>query len=693
MPKLTVNGIEVEVAQGETVLQACEAAGAEIPRFCYHEKLSIAGNCRMCLVEMEKAPKPVASCAMPAGEGMVIHTNTPKVEKARKGVMEFLLINHPLDCPICDQGGECDLQDQAMGYGMDHSRFKENKRAVKDKYMGPIIKTIMTRCIHCTRCVRFAEEIAGVPSIGALGRGEGMEITTYLESAMNSEMSGNVIDLCPVGALTSKPYAFNARPWELRKTESIDVMDAVGSNIRIDARGNEVLRVLPRINEEINEEWIADKTRYACDGLQRQRLDRPYLRKGGKLQPVSWQEAFDAVAAKLKSTKADKIAAIAGDQADAEAMTALKDLMDALGVASVDCRQDGSTADVSTRAAYIMNTTILGIEEADACLLIGTNPRWEAPLVNARLRKRHAAGGFQIARIGTPHDLTFPVEEIGAGADTLKDILDGKHSFAAVLEKAERPMLILGAGILARPDGDAILATARAIAEKTGMIVAASGEDDGWNGFNVMQLAASRVGGLDLGLVPGEGGLATNAILDGAAAGDIEVVYLLAADELDMSKLDKAFVIYQGHHGDAGAQAADVILPGAAYTEKDGTWVNVEGRVQIGRRAVSPPGEAREDWKIFRALSDVLGKQLPYDNIDAVRARMADINPVFAVPDVIQPAEWGAFGTTGETGADAFTSPVVNYYMTDPVSRCSKTMAECTSLFVNKSATATGTEG
>ncbi|MEQ9199371.1 MAG: NADH-quinone oxidoreductase subunit NuoG [Rhodospirillales bacterium] len=693
MPKLTVNGIEVEVAQGETVLQACEAAGAEIPRFCYHEKLSIAGNCRMCLVEMEKAPKPVASCAMPAGEGMVIHTNSPKVEKARKGVMEFLLINHPLDCPICDQGGECDLQDQAMGYGMDHSRFKENKRAVKDKYMGPIIKTIMTRCIHCTRCVRFAEEIAGVPSLGALGRGENMEITTYLESAMNSEMSGNVIDLCPVGALTSKPYAFNARPWELRKTESIDVMDAVGSNIRVDTRGNEVLRVLPRINEEINEEWIADKTRYACDGLQRQRLDRPYLRKGGKLQPVSWQEAFDAVTSKLKGTKPAKIAAIAGDQADAEAMTALKDLMASLGVASVDCRQDGATADVSTRAAYIMNTTILGIEDADACLLIGTNPRWEAPLVNARLRKRHAAGGFRIARVGTPHDLTYPVEELGAGADTLKDILDGKQSFADVLNKAERPMLILGAGILARPDGNAILATARAIAEKTGMIVAAGDEDDGWNGFNVMQLAASRVGGLDLGLVPGEGGLATNAILEGAASGDIEVVYLLAADELDMSKLDKAFVVYQGHHGDAGAQAADVILPGAAYTEKDGTWVNVEGRVQTGRRAVSPPGEAREDWKIFRALSDVLGKRLPYDNIDAVRARMAEINPVFAVADVIQPADWADFGQDGEIGSDAFASPVANYYMTDPVSRCSKTMAECTSLFVNRSATATGTEG
>jgi NADH-quinone oxidoreductase subunit G len=690
MPKLTVDGIEVEVAQGATVLQACEAAGVEIPRFCYHEKLSIAGNCRMCLVEMEKAPKPVASCAMPAGEGMVIHTDTPKVEKARKGVMEFLLINHPLDCPICDQGGECDLQDQAMGYGMDRSRFLENKRAVKDKYMGPIIKTIMTRCIHCTRCVRFAEEIAGVPVLGAVGRGENTEITTYLESAMNSEMSGNVIDLCPVGALTSKPYAFNARPWELRKTETIDVMDAVGANIRVDARGNEVLRVLPRINEEINEEWIADKTRYACDGLRRQRLDRPYVRKGGRLQPASWQEAFAAAAAKLTGTKPEKIAAIVGDQADAEAMTALKDLMDALSVKSVDCRQDGSIADVSTRAAYIMNTTIIGIEDADACLLIGTNPRWEAPLVNARLRKRQMAGGFKVGRIGGVHDLTFPVEDLGAGAETLKDLLDGKHSFAETLANAEKPMLIIGAGVLARPDGNAILAMARALAEKTGMIVAG---EDSWNGFNVLQGAASRVGGLDLGLVPGEGGHSTNEILDGAASGDVEVVYLLAADEFDTSKLEKAFVIYQGHHGDAGAHVADVVLPGAAYTEKDGTWVNTEGRVQTGRRAVSPPGDAREDWKILRALSDVVGKRLPYDTLDAVRARMAAINPVFDVPDVIQPAEWSEFGAAGDITADAFTSPVTNYYMTDPISRCSATMAECTSLFVNGSGTATGTEG
>jgi NADH-quinone oxidoreductase subunit G len=692
MPKLTVDGIEVEVEQGATVLQACEAAGVEIPRFCYHEKLSIAGNCRMCLVEMEKAPKPVASCAMPAGDGMVIHTDSPKVEKARKGVMEFLLINHPLDCPICDQGGECDLQDQAMGYGMDRSRFLENKRAVKDKYMGPIIKTIMTRCIHCTRCVRFAEEIAGVPSLGALGRGENTEITTYLESAMNSEMSGNVIDLCPVGALTSKPYAFNARPWELRKTETIDVMDAVGSNIRVDARGNEVLRVLPRINEEINEEWIADKSRYACDGLGRQRLDKPYVRKGGRLQPASWQEAFGAVAAKLTGTKADKIAAIAGNQADAEAMTALKDLMTSLGVKSIDCRQDGSTADVSTRSAYIMNTTILGIEDADACLLIGTNPRWEAPLVNARLRKRHMAGGFRVGRVGASHDLTFPVEDLGAGVDTLKDILDGKHSFAEVLSGAERPMLILGAGLLARPDGNAILAMARALAEKTGMIVASEDGDD-WNGFNVLQLAASRVGGLDLGFVPGEGGKSTNDILTAAASGDIEVVFLLGADELDTTGLEKPFVIYQGHHGDAGAHVADVILPGAAYTEKDGTWVNTEGRVQRGRRAVSPPGDAREDWTILRALSDVVGKTLPYDNIDAVRARMAEINPVFDVLDVIQPAEWGTFGAEGDIVSDLFASPVTNYYMTDPISRCSKTMAECTSLFINGSEAATGTEG
>lgn len=556
MPKLTVDGIEVEVEAGATVLQACEEAGKEIPRFCYHERLSIAGNCRMCLVEMERAPKPVASCAMPAADGMVIKTDSDLVKKARNGVMEFLLINHPLDCPICDQGGECDLQDQAMAYGFDSSRYAEKKRAVKDKELGPIVKTIMTRCIHCTRCVRFSEEVAGVGTMGAVYRGEDTEVGPYIEASINSELSGNLIDLCPVGALTSKPYAFTARPWELKKTDSVDVMDAVGSNIRIDARSAEVLRVLPRTNEDINEEWISDKTRYAIDGLKRQRLDRPYVRKDGKLQPASWDEAFAAIKAKVSGLDGKKIAALAGDTVDCESMTALKDLMGKFGSANLDCRQDGSKIG-GARASYIFNSTISGIDEADACLIVGANVRAEAPIINSRLRKRwrSTAGDFKLGIIGEKWDPTFKNDYLGAGPDTLSEILDGKNDFAKVLEAADKPMIIVGMGALNREDGDAVLAATRAIAEKFGMV---SGE---WNGFNVLHTAASRVGGLDLGFVPGEGGLATNDILDAASKGDIEVVYLLGADEVDMSKLEKAFVIYQGAMGDAGAQAADVILP------------------------------------------------------------------------------------------------------------------------------------
>ena len=470
MPKLTINGQEIEVDAGLTVLQACEQAGVEIPRFCYHERLSIAGNCRMCLVEVKPGPpKPAASCALPVGDGMEVFTDTPMVKKARNGVMEFLLINHPLDCPICDQGGECDLQDQAMAYGYDGSRYDENKRAVKEKYMGPLVKTIMTRCIHCTRCIRFCAEVGGVEDIGMINRGENAEITT-LEKAIQSELSGNVIDLCPVGALTSKPYAFTARSWELTKTESIDVMDAVGSNIRVDARGNEVMRVLPRLNEDVNEEWISDKTRFACDGLKRQRLDQPYLRKDGKLSPVGWPEAFAAIADKVKSVGAGKVAAIAGDLCDVESMFALKELMAKIGSPHLDCRQDGAALDASVRGSYLFNTTIAGIEDADACLIIGSNPRKEAPIINSRLRKRWLMRGFEVGVVGPRHDLGFDTTYLGAGPETLEAIAKGDSPFADVLKKAERPMLILGMGALARADGAAVLAAARAIAEDCGMV-------------------------------------------------------------------------------------------------------------------------------------------------------------------------------------------------------------------------------
>jgi NADH-quinone oxidoreductase subunit G len=537
MPNVTIDGTEIEVPAGITVLQACEMAGVEIPRFCYHERLSVAGNCRMCLVEVAPGPpKPAASCALPVADGMEIKTDSEMVKKARNGVMEFLLINHPLDCPICDQGGECDLQDQSMAYGRDGSRFEENKRAVKDKHMGPLVKTIMTRCIHCTRCVRFATEIAGVPELGLLGRGEQAEITTYLEKSLDSEVSANVIDLCPVGALTSKPYAFVSRPWELTKTESVDVLDAVGAAIRVDARQTEVLRVLPRLNEDVNEEWLADKSRSACDALARQRLDRPYVRCYGKLQAASWDEAFAAIAEKITGLDGSRMAAIAGDLCDAEAMFALKALMDAKGSPNLDCRQDGAKLPAA-RAGYIMNSGIAGLETADAVLLVGTNPRWEAPLVNTRLRKAWLQGGATIAAVGPQIDLTYPCENLGAGPETLQAIADGSHPFAETLKNAERPVVIVGMGALARGDGEAVLAAARALAETCNLV------RDGWNGFNVLHTAAARVGGLDIGFVPGAGGRDVAGILDGAASGDIELVYLLGADEIDMSRLGDAFVV------------------------------------------------------------------------------------------------------------------------------------------------------
>jgi NADH-quinone oxidoreductase subunit G len=667
--KVTVDGIDVEVEPGTTILQACEEAGAEIPRFCYHERLSVAGNCRMCLVEVERAPKPVASCAAPVAPDMVVFTQTDSVKAAREGVMEFLLINHPLDCPICDQGGECDLQDQALGYGGDASRFDDNKRAVEEKHMGPLVKTIMTRCIHCTRCVRFATEVAGVPEIGAIGRGEDMEITTYLEAALDSEMSGNVIDLCPVGALTSKPYAYTARPWELKKTETIDVMDAVGSSIRVDTRGREAMRIMPRNHDDVNEEWLSDKSRFVWDGLNTQRLDTPYVRRDGKLTASTWNDAFAVIAEKING-EADKLAAIAGDLVCAEGQFALKSLMDNLGSPHLDCRQDGAKLS-GPRANYLFNTTIAGIEEADALLIIGANPRVEAPVLNSRIRKRFMMGQFPIAMIGAPADLTYDVSHIGAGTDTLADLLAGQHGFADVLKNAERPMILVGQAALTRDDGDAVLAAAIQLAENSGAI------SPTWNGFNVLHLAAARVAGLDLGLLPGEGGKDTAGILQAAKSGDVETVILYGADEIAGAALGEAFVVYIGSHGDRGAHRADVILPSAAYTEKQAIYVNTEGRPQMTERAAFPPGEAREDWKIFRALSDHLAVTLDFDTVEALRVKMFAVAPHLAQLDHIEPAGAPQAPEGGAMTSDAFGVAVEDFYFTNPIARASATMAAC----------------
>ena len=662
MPKLKINGTEIEVAPGTSILQAAEILGYEVPRFCYHDKLSVPANCRMCLVEVKGAPKPVASCAMACGESMEVTTDSAVVKKARNGVMEMLLINHPLDCPICDQGGECDLQDQAMGYGFDRSRYHESKRAVKDKNFGPLIKTVMTRCIQCTRCVRFGEEVAGVAELGLVNRGEDVEINTFLESAVTTEMSGNMIDVCPVGALTSKPYAFQARPWELRKTETIDVHDAVGCNIRVDARGNEVLRVLPRLNEDVNEEWINDRSRFAYDGLKRQRLDRPFVRddQTGRLRPASWDEALGVVAAKLQSTAPGKIATLIGPLCTAEEMLAAKDLMASIGSDYVDGLMRVQL-DASERAGYLFNTTIAGIEQADAVLLVGTNPRWEATLVNARIRKTGLNKRIKVGMIGENVDLTYPTTYIGAGPDSLKDLIAGKHSFAEVLKKAQNPMIILGAGALMREDGPAIQALAREAAEAFNMV------KDGWNGFNLLHVDAGQVAALDLGLTK---------------SGDLsqqDVVYLLNVDAEEVnSRISKdAFVVYQGHHGDIGASRADVILPGAAYTEKDGLYVNTEGRVQMAKKAVTAPGEAREDWKVFRALSDLIGKPFAYNTLFQLRQSLVNQFQHFGQIDRIVPAEWKAFGKSGALKADPFRSPVTNFYFTNVITRASATMAKC----------------
>lgn len=693
MTKLIVDGREIDVPPEYTLLQACEAAGAEIPRFCFHERLSIAGNCRMCLIEVVGMPKPQASCAMGVkdlppnrdGTPKVLNTRTPMVRKAREGVMEFLLINHPLDCPICDQGGECDLQDQAMAYGVDSSRYQENKRAVEDKYIGALVKTIMTRCIHCTRCIRFATEVAGVPELGAIGRGEDMEITTYLEQAMTSELQGNVVDLCPVGALTSKPYAFAARPWELSKTESVDVMDALGSAIRIDTRGREVMRILPRVNDDVNEEWISDKTRHVVDGLRTQRLDQPYIREDGRLRPASWPVAFEAIASKLKHARKERIGAIVGDLAATEEIFALKDLMTRLGVTNLDCRQDGSAIDPSWgRAGYLFNATIAGIEQSDALLIIGTNPRWEGAVLSARIRKRWRAGNYPIGLIGERANLTYQYDYLGQGAETLADLAAGKHPFADVLKNAQHPLIILGAGALARPDGAAIMALAAKAAQAVGAV------KDGWNGFSVLHNAASRVGALDLGFVPGQGGMNAAKI---AGTGGLDVVFLLGADEVEVAP--GAFVIYLGTHGDSGAHRADVILPGAAYPEKSGIYVNTEGRVQMAARASFPPGEAREDWAILRALSDVLDHRLPYDSLAQLRAAMFKAHPHLQRIGQIAPGNAADIAKLASLGGAPdkapFASPFDDYYLTNPIARASAVMAEC-SVIAEGSAARTAAE-
>ena len=670
MPKLKIDGNEYDFRPGMTVIQVCDENGIEIPRFCYHERLRIAGNCRMCLVEVKPGPpKPQASCALPAAENMEVQTASPMVKKAREGVMEFLLINHPLDCPICDQGGECDLQDQALMYGKGTSRYDEHKRAVEDKYMGPVIETHMTRCIHCTRCIRFIDEVAGMPELGAMGRGEHMEVTTYLEKAVASELSGNVVDLCPVGALTSKPYAFVARPWELTKTESIDVMDAVGSNIRVDSRFDAVLRVLPRMHDDINEEWISDKTRHACDGLRVQRLDRPYIRENGKLRPASWEEALGVVAEKLSATKGEKMAALAGNLVDVESMLALKELMLSLGSPHMDCRQDGAALDASDRASYLFNTTIAGIEQADLILLVGTNPRFEAPLVNARIRKRFLQGSLTVHNIGLPVELTYPVVELGNNPALLAEIASGKHPLAEAIKNAKNPMVIVGMAALAHESGEAILNAARALPLQR----------EGWNGFNVLHNAAARVGGLEIGFVPQKGGKGIAGIVEAIGKKEIEVLYLLGVDEIDMDYFKGAFKIYQGHHGDIGAQHADVILPGAAYTEKSATYVNLEGRPQQAAKAVTPPGEAKEDWRILRALSERVGKTLPYHSLPELRRHLEQAYPIFANIGEVTPAAWNWKGKAdGAIAKTAFEPAITNFYRTDPISRVSKTMAECT---------------
>ncbi|XP_071915643.1 NADH dehydrogenase [ubiquinone] iron-sulfur protein 1, mitochondrial [Coffea arabica] len=668
-----VDGYTVKIPKGMTVLQACEIAGVDIPRFCYHSRLSIAGNCRMCLVEVEKSPKPVASCAMPALPGMKIKTDTPLAKKAREGVMEFLLMNHPLDCPICDQGGECDLQDQSMAFGSDRGRFTETKRSVVDKNLGPLVKTVMTRCIQCTRCVRFATEIAGVQDLGMLGRGSGEEIGTYVERLMTSELSGNVIDICPVGALTSKPFAFKARNWELKGTESIDVTDAVGSNIRIDSRGPEVMRILPRLNEDINEEWISDKTRFFYDGLKRQRLNDPMIRgPDGRFKAVSWRDALAVVAEVIHQVKPSEIVGVAGKLSDAESMMALKDFLNKMGSNNVWCEGNGPNPNADIRSGYIMNTSISGLEKADVFLLVGTQPRVEAAMVNARIRKTVRAAQAKVGYVGPATDLNYDHEHLGTGPQTLKEIADGRHPFSSTLINAKNPCIIVGAGVFERNDKDAIFSVVETIAES------AKAVRPDWNGLNVLLLNAAQAAALDLGLVPESG----NSIESS------KFIYLMGADDVNLEKIpEDAFVVYQGHHGDRGVYRANIILPSSAFSEKEGTYVNTEGCAQTTVPAVPTVGDARDDWKIIRALSEVAGACLPYDSLTAIRSRMRTVAPNLLNTDERQPAIF-SYSLKPESRQEMSTVPfgtaVENFYMTDSITRASKVMAQCSASLLKK---------
>ena len=663
MPKIIVNNKEVEFEDGMTVLQACELAGAEIPRFCYHERLSIAGNCRMCLVEMEKSNKPIASCAMPATDGMKIKTNTNFVDKARKGVMEFLLANHPLDCPVCDQGGECDLQDQSLFYGVDNSRYVENKRQVKEKYMGPLIKTQMTRCIHCTRCIRFATEVAGITELGAIGRGEDMEITTYLEKSMESELSANVIDLCSVGALTSKPYAFEARPWELKKTETIDVMDAVGSNIRVDTYGWEVKRILPRINENINEEWISDKTRYACDGLLKQRIDTPYIRENGKLIKSTWSESLKLLIDKFKSFNPNEIAGIIGDLVDLESIYSFKSFFkNSLGSSNLECRQNKTYINPDERMNYIFNSSINGIEESDFILLVGTNPRLEATILNARIRKSYIKNNLKIYSIGDPGNLTYPYKNIGSKTSIIKDIISGSHEASKIIKNSKKPLVIIGESALYGEAGKYIFESLKYFLYENNFITKE------WNSLNVLTQQASRVGAIDLDFYTAN--QEENFLFfEKLNKDNFKLIYLLGADDLNFEKKDK-FVVYQGSHGDKGAEIADIILPGSAYTEKNGLFINLEGKMQNAYKASYPPGDAREDWTIFCDMADMLKKPLSFKNIDDLRNLINNYINSKKVEKSIK------INKVNYIESD-ISIKKIDYYFTNSIARSSKTMSDC----------------
>jgi NADH-quinone oxidoreductase subunit G len=680
MLKLKVNNIEVEVEDGLTVLQACEKAGVEIPRFCYHEKLSIAGNCRMCLVEIEKSPKPIASCAMPAIEGMNIKTNTPFVEKARKGVMEFLLVNHPLDCPVCDQGGECDLQDQSMLYGVDKSRFNENKRNVPEKNMGPLIKTQMTRCIHCTRCIRFATEVAGVPELGAIGRGEDMQITTYLEQSMQSELSANVIDLCPVGALTSKPYVFEARPWELKKTESVDVMDATGSNIRVDTYGWEVKRILPRINEDINEEWISDKTRYACDGLLNQRLDTPYIKDRDKLKKSSWKEAYNIIKSKLKNTSKDKICGISGDLVNMETLYIFKEFFNkTLGSKNIESRSGHTYLNPSKRENYLFNSKINGIEEADFIFLIGSNPRFESTILNARIRKAYLQKKTKIISLNEIGDLTFPYESLNGNIENIKEIVADKHVISKLIKNAKKPLIVFGQSLLKSKSSKYVFESLKSFLIKNNKI------SDEWNSLNVISENASSVGSFDLGIYKTEKG--SNEILLDLENHNFEIVYLLGQDSLNFKKHNE-FIIYQGSHGDKGAEIADVVLPGAAYTEQNGYFTNLEGKLQKAYKACYPPGEAKEDWLILNELAEIINHRKLFNDKEELDNSMLNQINLY-----LEKNKSKTFVDINDLNFNKEVLSINNldYYYSNVIARASKTMFECRNAKTNLEST--GTEG